>query len=410
MNIFFADRQNNREISWNDLIDDLNHTTTYNPYCSDSDFYEVFKHIILSLLLGKKIILLDSDFTTEEIHKLTSFTDLTGFTERLSKYQLNLSSKINLIENILNTGENWEMTLFTSGTTGLPKKVSHSFKSITRFVKKSEQNKNDIWGFAYNPTHMAGIQVFFQAFLNENPLIRLFGLDKEEIFYSIDQYNISHISATPTFYRLLLPSSNTFDNVKRITSGGEKFDNTTTEQLKKLYPSAKINNVYASTEAGTLFASKNDVFYIKPELKDLVKIEDRLLLIHNSLLGKTERKSGTWYNTGDLVEIISENPLQFKFISREDDLINVGGYKVNPVEVEETIRNLKGVIDVRVYAKKNSVLGNIVQCEVKRDDKKLDELTIRMHLQKKLQEFKIPRVIKFVENLSTTRTGKIKRN
>lgn len=77
------------------------------------------------------------------------------------------------------------MTLFTSGTTGLPKSVSHSFASITRQVKKSERHINDIWGFAFNPTHMAGLQVFFQALLNKNSIIRLFGLDTKEIIREI---------------------------------------------------------------------------------------------------------------------------------------------------------------------------------------------------------------------------------
>ncbi|MDZ7795644.1 MAG: hypothetical protein U5N56_00735 [Candidatus Marinimicrobia bacterium] len=93
------------------------------------------------------------------------------------------------------------------------------------------------------------------------------------------------ISATPTFYRLLLPSKNVFKNVMRVTSGGEKLDNKTIEYLHQLFPNAKITNVYASTEAGTLFASKADVFTIKADMKKYVKIENNELLIHNSFIG-----------------------------------------------------------------------------------------------------------------------------
>jgi acyl-CoA synthetase (AMP-forming)/AMP-acid ligase II len=246
--------------------------------------------------------------------------------------------------------------------------------------------------------------------LNGNPIIRLFGLSKEHIFNSIDTFSITNISATPTFYRLLLPAKNHFTSVNRITSGGEKFDEKTAEQLKKLFPNAKFTNVYASTEAGTLFASRGNSFSIKPEMKPFVQIQDNELLIHKSLMGKSEFADVEWYHTGDLVKIVSENPLQFQFISRKNEMINVGGYKVNPEEVEETIRKIEGIQDVRVFAKSNSVFGNIICCEVVKSSDEIDEVSIRSFLQSKLQEFKIPRIIKFTNQVSTTRTGKIKRN
>ena len=91
-------------------------------------------------------------------------------------------------------------------------------------------------------------------------------------------------------------------------------------------------------------------------------------------------------------------------------MINVGGYKVNPLEVEETIRNIEGIQDVRVFSKKNSVLGSIIFCEIVKTNTQLEEAAIRSFLQGKLQEFKIPRMIKFVDKLSTTHTGKVKRD
>ena len=127
-------------------------------------------------------------------------------------------------------------------------------------------------------------------------------------------------------------------------------------------------------------------------------------------MGSSDINIKEWYNTGDLIEIIHEKPLKFRFISRKSDMINVGGYKVNPLEVEETILTLAGIRDVRVFSKSNSVLGNIICCEVVCDNDQIIESSIRTFLQTKIQEFKIPRIIRFVEELSTTRTGKIKRN
>lgn len=411
MDLFYSDISKNQEISWEKLLDDLNNTSEYNPYCYQHDFYSVFKQIILSLILDKQIVLLDSDFTEDEIQKLTGVTQFNKNSISIDGKEMPiLKNENDLIDIIKNVGQNWSMTLFTSGTTGIPKKVSHSFKSITRFVKLSEKNKSNVWGFAYNPTHMAGIQVFFQALLNGNPIIRLFGLSKEQVFHSIEKFAITNISATPTFYRLLLPGQGHFASVTRITSGGEKFDEKTSEQLKQTFPNAKFTNVYASTEAGTLFAAVGNNFSIKSEMKPYVKIQDNELLIHKSLMGKSEFSNTEWYNTGDIVKIVSENPLQFQFVSRKNEMINVGGYKVNPGEVEETIRKMEGIQDVRVFAKSNSVLGNIICCEVVKSSDEIDEVSIRSFLQSKLQEFKIPRIIKFTNQLSTTRTGKIKRS
>ena len=411
MDFFLKDFEHGGHITWDFLINDITNSLTYNPYCKSDSYYHVFKHIITSLIIGKEIILLDSDFTDSELVNLTGFSEYEEFTQLIDKRIFSFPrDKVELIEKLRNTCDDWKVTLFTSGTTGIPKKVTHNFNSITRFVKISERNTKSIWGFAYNPTHMAGIQVFFQALLNGNAIVRLFGLSANKIHREINGNSITHISATPTFYRLLLPCQETFQSVERITSGGEKFNEKTILQLKDIFPNAKITNVYASTEAGTLFASENDVFSIRPDYENLIRVDDGELLIHSSLMGSSDINIKEWYNTGDLIEIIHEKPLKFRFISRKSDMINVGGYKVNPLEVEETILTLAGIRDVRVFSKSNSVLGNIICCEVVCDNDQIIESSIRTFLQTKNQEFKIPRIIRFVEELSTTRTGKIKRN
>lgn len=408
--IFLKDIENNRSFDWDFLIEEINRTSTYNRYCKSDDYYTIFKQIIFSLVIGEEIILLDSDFTKDELIKLTSHLEYQEFTKTVDKSCVPfISNKEELIEKLKNTSENWKVTLFTSGTTGKPKKVSHDFKSITRFVKISEKKKNSIWGFSYNPTHMAGIQVFFQAILNGNSIIRLFGLNTEDIFSEITSNDITHISATPTFYRLLLPCKETFKSVVRLTSGGERFNEKTFEQLKEVFPNAKITNVYASTEAGALFASQNDIFSIRTEYQNLIRTNNDELILHSSLLGNTDNIVTEWYKTGDVIEIISENPLKFRFINRKSDMINVGGYKVNPLEVEEAILALSGIKNVRVFPKTNSVLGSIICCEVICNDESIRESSIRKFLKEKIQEYKIPRIIRFVDELSTTRTGKLKR-
>jgi len=411
VNLFLKDNYDKCQVSWEELILELNNTNSYNPYCKSNSYFEIFKNIVFSMLIGKEIILLDSDFTQDELKSLIGYSEYEKFNQKIKIDKSSLpKNKSELIQSLKSTKDEWKITLFTSGTTGIPKRVTHGFSSIARFVKSSTKNANNVWGFAYNPTHMAGLQVFLQALINGNSIVRLFGLSNTEIYEEIKENNITHISATPTFYRLLLPCNDVFYSVKRITSGGEKFNIETKKQLDVIFPNAKITNVYASTEAGTLFASENDVFTIKEEYEHLVKIEKDELLIHNSLMGNSEMDINEWYNTGDLVETVTHEPLKFRFLSRKSDMINVGGYKVNPIEVEETILTIPGIKDARVFSKSNSVLGNIICCEIISSDDLIEESAIRSILESKIQEFKIPRIIRFVDKISTTRTGKLKRN
>jgi len=106
------------------------------------------------------------------------------------------------------------------------------------------------------------------------------------------------------------------------------------------------------------------------------------------------------------VEIISENPLRFRFIARKNEIINVGGYKVNPQEVEDVLISLGTIKEAFVYPKKNSVLGNIVCADIVISENSVTVPGLLKDLRSCLQEYKIPRIINFVESINYSRTGK----
>ncbi len=162
-------------ITWHKLLEDISCTRQYNRYCFETNYYEVFKRIIISILIDREIVLLDGDYTESELKRICGYDGFEQFNENL-----NYNSKDELISKLSHSAFQWRVSIFTSGTTGLPKKVTHTFESITRFVKTAPGFENDVWGFAYNPTHMAGLQVFFQALLNGNTIVRLFGLGTRE--------------------------------------------------------------------------------------------------------------------------------------------------------------------------------------------------------------------------------------
>lgn len=181
--------------------------------------------------------------------------------------------------------------------------------------------------------------------------------------------------------------------------------------MEKTFPNARVNNVYGSTETGPLFSSEKDEFIVQDKHIGLIKVVDDELYIHKDLFGKTTQLNliDDFYATGDLIEWIDDEQRNFRFTSRKNELINVGGYKVNPYEVEDELTQHPKIRNVRVFGRSSTVLGNVICCEIELlSDTELKEEDIRHFLNGKIQNFKIPRKISFVEKTELTRTGKKK--
>lgn len=396
-----------KQYSYEMLVESINQHTKYYHLFKTQDIFAYFENLIKAIVTNSPLVLLDSDLNPSEVAGVDE--SMVNVASPLADYRFDDMDAI--VEALQNSTS--EITIFTSGTTGQPKKVVHSIGTLTRSVRLGDKYKGQVWAYAYNPTHMAGLQVFFQAFENQNTLVNVFNMQRSDVYAKIAEYQITHISATPTFYRLLLPFEQEYPSVQRVTLGGEKSDNHLYENIKKIFPEAKINNVYASTEAGSLFAAKGDCFQIPEKIRDKFTVVEDELLIHKSLLGKSDsfKFDGDYYHSGDLIEWVNQEEGIFKFKSRKNELINVGGYKVNPGEVEDAINAMEGVKQSLVYGKANSILGNVLIAEVQLEEgSALTDLDIRKSLKEQLQDFKIPRKIKFVEAFSLTRTGKLKRS
>jgi acyl-coenzyme A synthetase/AMP-(fatty) acid ligase len=394
--------------SYKTLIDNLNNCDCYAEFIKGNSIFDLFLSIILALVNDLPLTLIDQDVSESDLQSIGivtgSTTPLVGVNDGKWK---NISSVVNRVIRSKST-----ITLFTSGTTGKPKQVSHNINTLLQSARVGSRYQKNVWGFAYNPTHIAGIQVFLQALLNQNLIVYLFNKSNRDIFKMIDRYNITHISATPTFYRLLLPADNTHKSVIRITVGGEKSHNKLYESMKAIFPEAKINNIYASTEFGSLLVSKGEAFQIPEPNAGKIKIEKGELLVHKSLVGISETIlfEGDYYRTGDLIEWVDEGSGSFIINGRATNSINVGGYNVNPDEVEGVLMLHEDVIECVIYGKTNSVIGNILICDIMlKDESVLSTRTLREFMADKIQQYKIPRIFNSVDQISVTRTGKKQR-
>lgn len=404
MNYFLID--GNCSYTYQDLFDRINSTDRYKPYYKHTSLFNFYVNFITALISDKPVVLIDADMSISEI------TNLVDEDWDLDKEIIVSKKRVDSFEDLLEIIQrsSSQIIMFTSGTTGRPKKIIHYISSLTRSVYKADKYKDQRWLFTYNPTHMAGVQVFLQAFYNMNLLVNVFTKSRDYIYDVINTYKITNISATPTFYRMLLPYTVEFPSVIRTTYGGEGSNEKLYNVISQIFPNAKSNNVYASTEAGALFASKGNKFVIPQNLISKCKIVDGELMLHKSLMGNSDSYNlvGDFYPTGDLIEWVEDGV--FKIVGRKSELINVGGYKINPEEVESALMSLKKIEQAVVYSKSNSILGNILCADVKLiDGNEMTEFEVRKSLSFILQDFKIPRRIKFVKEIVLTRTGKIKR-
>ena len=159
-------------------------------------------------------------------------------------------------------------------------------------------------------------------------------------------------------------------------------------------------------------ASKNNEFRIPSVLKSVIKIQANKLMIHKSLIAKNLKNQldNNWYDTKDRVKKIKKD--KFIFTGRETISINIGGYKVNPEEVENVLNSHPIVLESKAYSRKNSFFGNILLADVvmKKNKYKINyKNKIMSFLKKKLLKWKIPIDIYIVDKIDKTISGKIKR-
>jgi len=393
------------------------------PVCRASKPFDVFVALTQAMFWGRRLTLADPQFTEAERQKLGLDAKEAAAEEILPTRPIRDSAEL---RERCAAQRGFELELFTSGSTGLPKRVVHTLSGLTRTLRTGPKHVGDAWGFLYNPAHLAGVQVFLQAFFNGNRIVDLYGLAPQAALAAIESEGVTHLSATPTCYRFLLaekPPPN--DRVRHITLGGESADERLMRELRAVFPAARIRNHYASTECGTLFVSEGDVFTVPDSIRRQVDVEGGTLRVHASLVGRfagdetavtdpggsgarVSAASGDWYDTGDRVEVVSQAPLRFRITGRERDWVNVGGEKVDPAEVEAALREHEAVADAQVYGRANSVVGHILCARVVlRGEAK--ETTLRDFLAGRLQTFKVPRVFSFVSSIQRTRTGKAAR-
>jgi len=385
--------------------------------------------LLLSLLDGQmgRILFLPSDIdsTLHEKYYHESEINYEVYLENdVLKY--NVVKTQTLEQNDTKQRYNTEWIIPTSGTTSIPKLVSHTFKSLTRTAKRNvDLGERYRWGLVFDIYRFSGIQVLLQSLLAGSTLIITESSQSmSEILNLLVRRKCNALSATPSFWRKVLMSKEVgMLSLERITLGGEIADKNILQALKKKFPQAKISHIYASTEVGVGFSvtDAKEGFpesYLNGALKNIkMKIDTEGLLWiapgqqDQKYLSDSKMYDADGYiNTGDLVKC--EDGRIF-FLGRNSGAINVGGNKVQPEEVEAKLLDTGLLNAAYVYAMKNPMMGSLVCADVvlkeMDGDKKEAKNNILKFCRENLEGFKVPAILKFVDELQTTQSGKMKR-
>jgi acyl-CoA synthetase (AMP-forming)/AMP-acid ligase II len=322
-----------------------------------------------------------------------------------------------------------EWVMLTSGTSGLPKMVLHSLESLAGAIERSAVTTPIVWGTFYDIRRFGGLQILLRSILCGGSLVLPdAGETMGGYLERAGLHGVTHISGTPSQWRNALAySSSHAISPRYVRLSGEIADRAILDALHARYPQADVVHAYASTEAGVGFEVDDGREGFPSSLLGRSGGEVDIAVSDGSLRIRSSRTAARYVgahtpalkdadgfvDTGDLVEHRGD---RCYFVGRRGGIINVGGLKVHPEEVEAVINRHPEVRASLVRSRKNLITGAIVVADVvlrrepdsARAIDRTDEVEreILVACRKALANYKVPAAIRFVAALDVAATGK----
>jgi len=314
-----------------------------------------------------------------------------------------------LIDKFRTTKNSSGLVVFSSGSTGEPKGILHDCECVMRkFVVQREGWRTILFLLM---DHFGGFNTFISAFAYGGVAICIHDRGPSAVCKVIQSSGATLLPTTPTFINLLIASraymSFDLSSIRLITYGTEVMPDATLSKLKTIFPNAKLKQTYGLSEVGVLRSkSENDSsLWVRIGGDGFeVKVIENILWIRSEanmigyLNAPSPFDSDGWMCTGDQVEVDGE---YMRIIGRKSEMINVGGQKVFPAEVESILLEDENIKEATVFGVKHSLMGYVVHAHVSViNQESVEDLTIRMrkHCNLKLAKYKIP--VKFTIVLS----------
>lgn len=303
------------------------------------------------------------------------------------------------------------LILFSSGSTGTPKAMLHDLdKLILSYKRNYTKDINTLLFLAID--HIGGIDTLFRQLSIGGTLTIPDIRSPDRICKLIEKFKVNVLPASPTFLNLLLLSESykTYDlsSLSIIGYGAETMNDRLLERLHEAFPSAKIQQKFGTSETGAVrvrsYSSESTYMKIEDPNVEFKFVNDELWIrTKTSIDGYLNLHMDNftedgWFKTNDSIETIEGG--YFRIIGRLNEIINVGGQKVFPTEVESVLMQMPELADCLVYGEKNIITGEVVAAQVVlRSQTKQMEIKkqIRQFCADKLELYKIPVIIKIVD-------------
>ena len=294
------------------------------------------------------------------------------------------------------------LVLFSSGSSGKSKASVHD---ITRIIKKFKVRRyrfRTITFLLYD--HIGGFNTLLYTLSNAGLIVTVSDRSPDSVLRAIEKYKVELLPTSPTFINLILLSDlykqYNINSLKIVTYGTEPMPESTLKRFNYLFPNIKLLQTYGLSEVGILRSKSKSSgsLWIKVGGEGYrTRVVDGMLEIKakSAMLGYLNAPNpftdDGWFKTGDLVEVNGE---YIKILGRKSEIINVGGEKVYPQDVENIILKHPRVLDVLVYGEKNPIIGNIVCAKILlsalEDDNTIIIEDIKKHCKDRMQRFKVP--------------------
>jgi acyl-coenzyme A synthetase/AMP-(fatty) acid ligase len=323
-----------------------------------------------------------------------------------------------------------EWLMLTSGTSGVPKIVGHTLEGLCGAIiaEGPARGAPPVWATFYDIRRYGGLQIFLRAVVGGGSMVLSeYGEPLADHVARLSERGVTHISGTPSHWRKLLMSGAAAGFSPRyVRLSGEIADQAVLDGLAQVFPNASVGHAYASTEAGVGFAVNDGREGFPASLIGEGRDGVEMKIVDGSLRVRSKRAAHAYVgkhaatltdgdgfvDTGDMVELRGD---RYHFIGRRGGIINIGGLKVHPEEIEAAINRHAGVRMSRAKSRRSPITGSIVVADVvlatgsESRDKEIRE-EILAQCRASLAAHKVPAVIRFVEALDVTPAGKLARS
>ena len=306
------------------------------------------------------------------------------------------------------------LVLFSSGTSGEPKGMLHNLNALLdRYKNLSARKDRSLLLLLID--HIGGLDSAFRCLFSGSTLVVPETRGPEAAGLAIASHQVNVLPASPTFLNLMLLSGTAqkhdLSTVEIVAYGAEAMPQKVLNRLGEAFPNAQLQQKFGTSETGAIRIKSigNESLFFRIEDSDThwkIVEEELWLKTPSRILGYLNADDGSleadgWYRTGDLVE--TDEHENIRIIGRASAVINVGGQKVHPSEVEAILNEIVGIEAVSVYGSEAPITGSSVACEIVVSDKQGSRIwkrTIRNHCRGKLATWKIPSSVKIVDSIS----------